>query len=465
MTLAIFRIRLDALRLSGARIVAHHTTVLRFSIRDVVIERIRHVVKAVATGHAIPIGVRRTEGVARAAGAAPRLVILQAAVHVVEWLRVVHRDRVELRADDVLHVVPRAAAIVGDVHAAVVTEHDVLAIFRVDPKRVCVAVHATAGGESDPGLAAVVRFLRIRIQAIHMLGVGRIAAHLAVIPRRAIAGVHQLPRAAGVVAAIQAVGGRLRVHRGVYRAWAGAAHRKADAADLASRQTVGELGPRFGAVDGLPDGAFRTTGQKSILATFTLQRRGVKHIGVGGIHYEFRKSRLCGDRLGVRPGLAAIDRLEETAVATRRPERSHGGDVHDVGITRIDHDTPDVLRFRQHRSGPRLSAIGGLENAHAPGRAAHIVRFAAANPDHIPIARGSRHGTDRADTDRVGNGSPRDTAVGGLPDATGGDRDVHGHAESSAAECARRFDHGDVGDAPAHGGGADAAERERANEE
>ena len=156
MPFAILRIWLDALRLSGARIVAHHPTVLRFRIRDVMVERIRHVVKAVAARHAIPFRIRRTVGVARATRAAPRLVVLQTAVHVVERLRIIDGNRVELRADDVLDVVPSTPAIVRDIDTAVVTEHDVLAIFGIDPERVRVPVHSAAGGESDPRLAAVV---------------------------------------------------------------------------------------------------------------------------------------------------------------------------------------------------------------------------------------------------------------------------------------------------------------------
>ena len=230
--LAVLRIRLDALGLAGTRVVAHHAAVLRLGVGDVVVEGIGHVVETIATGHAIPVGIGRTKGVARAARTAPRLIVLEAAVHVVERRGVVHRDGVELRADDVLHVVPAAAAIVRDVHAAVVTEHDVFAIFRIDPERVRVTVHAATTGEVGPRLAAVVRLLRARIQAIHMLGVGGIATHLAVVPRGAVAPVHQLPRAAGIVATIEAVGGRLRVHRGIHRAGTRAAHGEANAADL-----------------------------------------------------------------------------------------------------------------------------------------------------------------------------------------------------------------------------------------
>ena len=234
MPLAILRIRLDALGLSAARVVAHHAAVLRLGVRDVVVERIGHVVEAVAACHAIPVGVGRTEGVAGATRAGPRLIVLQSAVHVVERRGVVDGDGVELRADDVFHVVPAAAAIVRNVYATVVAQHDVFAVFGIDPEGVCITVHATTAGEADPRFATVVRLLRARIQTIHVFGVGGIAAHLAVVPRRAVAAVHQLPRAAGVIAAIEAVGGRLRVHRGIHRAGARAAHRETDAADLTS---------------------------------------------------------------------------------------------------------------------------------------------------------------------------------------------------------------------------------------
>src|SRR6185503_15083054 len=73
-SLARLRLRTNVLRLAGARVVAHDAALLRFGVHEVVIERIGHGVETVAAGHAEPIGVRRTEAVARAARTAPRLI-------------------------------------------------------------------------------------------------------------------------------------------------------------------------------------------------------------------------------------------------------------------------------------------------------------------------------------------------------------------------------------------------------
>ena len=366
MPLAVFRIWLNALRLPRARVVAHDTAVLRLGIRNVVIERIRHVVESVTTGHPVPVGIGRTEGVACAARTTPRLIVLQSAVHVVERRGVVHGDRVKLRPDNVLDVVPRAATIIRNVHAAIVAEHDMFTVFRIDPERVGIAVHTTTAGEGRPGFAAVEGLLRVGVEAEDVLRIGGITANLTVVPRSAVAAVHELPRGAGVVAAIEAVGRRFRMHGGIHGVGARTAHGEANASDLTGGQAARQLRPRFCAVGGFPDGALGTARQEAVFTALPLQGRRVKHIGVGRVHHEFREARLVGDGLGVRPALAAVGGFVETTVATGRPERSHGGHVHDVGVARIDHDAADVLRFGQHRFRPRLTAVSGLEHPDAP---------------------------------------------------------------------------------------------------
>ena len=117
-------------RLAGARVVANDAARLRFGVDDLVIERIGHGVEAVAAGHAEPVGVARPECIARATRTAPRLIVLQSAVHVVERLRVVDRDRVELSGDDALDVIPRASGVPRHVQPAVAAEDHLLRCCR-----------------------------------------------------------------------------------------------------------------------------------------------------------------------------------------------------------------------------------------------------------------------------------------------------------------------------------------------
>src|SRR5436305_327675 len=100
---------LDVLRLPRPRIVLHPAALLRLGVDNLVIVRIGHGVEAVAACHAEPVGIRWTEGIPGAARAAPRLVVLQTAVDIVEWLRVVDRYGIKLTGNNAFDVIPRAA--------------------------------------------------------------------------------------------------------------------------------------------------------------------------------------------------------------------------------------------------------------------------------------------------------------------------------------------------------------------
>ena len=136
--------------------------------------------------------LRRAECVARSARTAPRLIVLQTAVHVVERQRVVDRDRVELSGDDALVVIPGASGVPRHVQAAVAAEDHLLSVVGIDPERVVIGVDAVARRERLKRLAAVARLARIGVERDDVLGIGRIANHLAVVPRGAVLIVDQL---------------------------------------------------------------------------------------------------------------------------------------------------------------------------------------------------------------------------------------------------------------------------------
>ncbi len=117
--------------------------------------------------------------------------------------------------------------------------------------------------------------------------------------------------------------------------------------------------------------------------------------------------------------------------------------------------------FGQHRSGPRLATIRGPEDADAPRRAAHVIRFARSHPDHVGVGRRDGHGTDRSHPHRIEHGGPRDAGIGGFVDAAGGCGDVD---HRTRAACARRrsiLRNRNVDDAAAHECRADGPELER----
>src|SRR5690606_9627074 len=95
--------------------------------------------EAVAPGEDEPILVPDAPGVQRGAGAAPGVVVLQAAVDIV-WLLKIVSDLVDLGRVDALNGIPRFAAVPGDVDPPVVALNQVKRVGRVDPEGMVVGV-------------------------------------------------------------------------------------------------------------------------------------------------------------------------------------------------------------------------------------------------------------------------------------------------------------------------------------
>ena len=132
--------RSNAYAAASAQIQTLHRAALRLGIDDVVISRIDLRVKTVTAADAIPVSIRDSVlKAARLAWTTPRAVVLQTAVDVIR-LTHVNSDRVELRGGNRIDKLPRRALIVADVQAAVVSDHQVVAVVGIDPDRVVVAV-------------------------------------------------------------------------------------------------------------------------------------------------------------------------------------------------------------------------------------------------------------------------------------------------------------------------------------
>ena len=129
----------DAVASAGAQIDAVRVAILRLRVEDRPVRLIVLGVEAVAAANPEPVGVEDAVAAARRARSAPAAVVLQAAADVVR-LPHVGADRVELPDRHGVHVLPGVTAVVGDVETAVVAEHQVIAVLRIDPDRVMVAV-------------------------------------------------------------------------------------------------------------------------------------------------------------------------------------------------------------------------------------------------------------------------------------------------------------------------------------
>src|SRR4029079_15016475 len=135
-------------------------------------------VEAIASANPEPVGVENAVGAACRARSAPAPVVLQAAADEVR-LPHVSADGVELPDGYGVDVLPRLTTVVGDVDAPVVADDQMIAVFRIDPDRVMIAVRHPLDGA--PRLAAVGRFEEWRATLIGDLRVRRIDPHLAVI--------------------------------------------------------------------------------------------------------------------------------------------------------------------------------------------------------------------------------------------------------------------------------------------
>ena len=143
--------------------------------------------EAVAAAAPVPVARADADAVLRAMRAAHRAVVLRPAADVVERQHVVDRHAVELRDGQAREVPPRLAFVPRLVEAAVVAEHDVVAVAGVRPDDVVIDVHPLQR-ERPPGLAAVLAPFEVRAHRPHGVGTDRIHEELVVVAR---IGVHE----------------------------------------------------------------------------------------------------------------------------------------------------------------------------------------------------------------------------------------------------------------------------------
>src|SRR5262249_52362646 len=122
------------------------------------------------------------------------------------------------------------------------------------------------------------------------------------------------------------------------------------------------------------------------------------------------------DRLPCPP---AIRGLVEAPVASRSPQRTLGGDEHDIRVARIDKDLSDVLRIQQAQRLPGRTTIRTLVNAVAEAATALRLVLPCAEPDDIGVLRVEGDAADRVRAVVVEDRLPGQPAVRRLPNASG----------------------------------------------
>ncbi len=306
--------------------------------------------------------------------------------------------------------------------------------------------------EVPPGLAGVVRHLQEHVDRVDPLGVLRVDEQLLVVHRlRAVVGA-LLP---GLAAVLRAEGaGRLVGGGGlderVDGVGLGGRDREADAAHLVLRQAARDLAPALAAVGRLVEARLGAAVDQREDVAPPLPRGGEQHVGIARVHDDVAHARVLADREHGRPGLAAVRRLVEAAVAAGRPERALRRDVDGVAVLRVDQDPADVLGALEPHVLPALAAVLALVDAVAVADAALRVVLAAAHPDDARVPGVDRDAADRGGALAVEDRRPAGAGILGAPDAARGDRD-------EPAPLVGGID-GEVGDAAAGDGRPDAAQ-------
>ena len=117
-----------------------------------------------------------------------------------------------------------------------------------------------------------------------------------------------------------------------------------DAAERSVGKPVLQPRPGLAAVGRLPDAAARAAAVHAARRAPALVGRGVEDLAVRRIDREIVGAGVVVDLQHLLPGLAAVGRLVDAALAAGPEQRAGGGDEHRVVVARIDDDAVDVPR-------------------------------------------------------------------------------------------------------------------------
>ena len=428
---------------------------------------------AVAVAHREPV-IRRDSPEAGARRPAPVLMILQPGVEVV---RIVHvdADRIDLADRQIGEMIARPACVVRDRDAAVAALNHPVGILGIDPQRAHVPEHPRKHARRVPRLAAIGRMPEAVLGHEDVLVVVRIDANLTEVVRAlrtdiVVVGVHLGPRLTGIRRPVHlapndrnhtrrpraATSPRARCHRhrtrivvldhGVDDVRIAPGDVETDPSDATTRDPAAELRPRAPGVRRLVNPAAGTAVYHLPRQPRLFIRRRVQHRRVLRVHHEIDDADLGADVEHLLPRGAAVHRPKHAAFLVLRVEVAHRGDVHDVGIRRMDRDARDVVRVLEAHVLPRLARVRRLVDAVARIRAARREGVARADPDDVRV-RG-RYGdvANRELALPVEHRLERRAVVGRLPHASGPER----HVERVQVGLGGRGGHRDVRRSRAH---------------
>ena len=398
--------------------------VLERRVDDVRVGGVDAGVEAVAAPGDEPVVVGDAVGVPRPRGAAQGVVVLGAAVDEVGGRGVVDLHPVELGHGQVRGPLPGGPPVEALVEPAVAAHEVVVGVVGVDPDRVVVHV-LVALAEVRPGLARVVRHLQEDVHRVEPLVVPGVDEDLLVVHGAAGDVIAALLPA---LAAVRGPEGPARLVRGgglderVEGVGLGGSEGEADPAHLLLGEPLLDPLPGLAAVGRLVNTRPRAAVDEGEDVAPALVGGGDEGVGVAGVHDDVGHARVLVDREHGRPGLPAVCRLVEAAVAAGSPQRALGRHVDDVRVLRVNEDLADVLGGLEAHVLPALPAVLAPVDAVAVADAPLRVVLARAHPDHVGVPRVDRDAADRVRPLAVEDRRPGRAAVVGPPHAAGGDR-------------------------------------------
>src|SRR5262245_34433592 len=105
-----------------------------------------------------------------------------------------------------------------------------------------------------------------------------------------------------------------------------------------------------------------------------------KRVGIGGTHRQIDDARLVIDMKNAVPRLAAVGRLEKSALWMRAIKPAERADIDDIRVLRMDDYLADLERLLEAHVFPRLAAVGRLVDTVSIGNGVARIGLAGAGP-------------------------------------------------------------------------------------
>ena len=114
-----------------------------------------------------------------------------------------------------------------------------------------------------------------------------------------------------------------------------------------------------------------------------LPERSIERVGVGGVHRQFGATRIVVHKENLVPRFAAIGSFIDSPLGTCVPQCAHHTHINSVGVSGVDFDGTDSLRFFEAEVCPALAPVGGAVNAIAHRYRVARPAFARTHPNHL----------------------------------------------------------------------------------